>query len=200
MVGKKNELDEGYSWTLLHLMDDVSGVYIDDVSGVYIDDEYLRTMCHSKLAVARRLMEECFEPIRDRHTRIKVIPSVVYNCRANFNRIHFGGFYAAVLEKEDEIISVASLRIHGSKVAEMPFIATSDVYRCKGMCRKLMVAIESESMKQEIMGLNTLMFHDSVRLQKPLLSSSHFAESFRKHNEAATAAGDTSKSAVSAGP
>lgn len=81
LVGKKNELKEGYSWTLLHLVGDGSGVYIDDVSGVYIDDEYRRTMCHSKLAVARRLMEECFEPIRDRHTRIKVIPSVVYNCR-----------------------------------------------------------------------------------------------------------------------
>ncbi|CAI9755339.1 unnamed protein product [Fraxinus pennsylvanica] len=215
LVGKKNELNEGYSWTLLHLVDDGSGVYIDDVCGVYIDDEYLRTMCHSKLAVARRLMEECFEPIRDRHTRIKVIPSVVYNCRANFNRIHFGGFYTAVLEKEDEIISVASLRIHGSKLAEMPFIATSDLYRCKGMCRKLMDGIESalrylnvenliipsieervrnwcdrycfgrleESMKQEIMGRNTLMFHDSVRLQKPLLWSSHFAESHREHNE-----------------
>ncbi|CAA2938935.1 increased DNA methylation 1-like [Olea europaea subsp. europaea] len=215
LVGKKNELKEGYSWTLLHLVGDGSGVYIDDVSGVYIDDEYRRTMCHSKLAVARRLMEECFEPIRDRHTRIKVIPSVVYNCRSNFNRIHFGGFYTAVLEKEDEIISVASLRIHGSKLAEMPFVATSDVYRCKGMCRKLIDGIESalrylnvenliipsieervrnwcerygfgrleESMKQEIMGWNTLMFHDSIRLQKPLLWSSHFAESHREHNE-----------------
>ncbi|XP_075483576.1 increased DNA methylation 1-like [Primulina tabacum] len=72
MVGQRNELDEGFSWTLLHQM--------SDGFGMYIEDTYLRTMCHSKLGVARRLMEECFEIIKDRHTRIKVIPSVVYNC------------------------------------------------------------------------------------------------------------------------
>lgn len=72
MVGKRNEVDEGYSWTLLHQM--------DDGCGIYIEDNYLRTMCHAKLAVARRLMDECFEPIQDRHTRIRVIPGVVYNC------------------------------------------------------------------------------------------------------------------------
>ncbi|KAI3469014.1 hypothetical protein Pfo_025677 [Paulownia fortunei] len=213
MVGKRNEIDEGYSWTLLHQM--------DDGSGIYIDDKYMRTMCHSKLAVARRLMEECFEPIQDRHTRIKVIPSVVYNCGSNFSRINFKGFYTAVLEKDDEIISVASLRIHGTKLAEMPFIATSEAYRCKGMCKKLMVAIESAlcyldvenliipsvperignwierygfcrldvSMKKEIMAHNTLMFHDSVRLEKILLSSSHLATLPNPHTEAATMRG-----------
>lgn len=71
IIGKKNELDEGYSWTLIHRM--------DNDNGIYIDDNYKRTLCHSKLAVALRLMEDCFEPIVDRHTRINIIPSVVYN-------------------------------------------------------------------------------------------------------------------------
>ncbi|XP_073120752.1 increased DNA methylation 1-like [Henckelia pumila] len=194
MVGQRNELDEGFSWTLLHQM--------SDGFGMYISDKYLRTMCHSKLGVARRLMEECFEPIKDRYTKIKVIPSVVYNCGSNFKRVDFKGFYTAVLEKNDEIITVASLRIHGTNLAEMPFIATSEVHRCKGMCKKLMVAIESAlynlnvenlvitsvpertnkwiegygfhhlhaSMKREIMLHNTITFHDSIRLQKILKS------------------------------
>lgn len=72
MVGKRNELGDGYSWTLLHQMD----TELD----TYIHDKYSRMMSHSKLVVARRLMEECFEPIQDRHTRVKVIPSVIYNC------------------------------------------------------------------------------------------------------------------------
>ncbi|KAL3499677.1 hypothetical protein ACH5RR_038770 [Cinchona calisaya] len=195
MVGLKNELDEGFSWSLLHQM--------DDDTGIYLNDTYKRTVCHSKLAVALRLMEDCFETIVDRHTRINVIRSVVYNCGANFKRIQFRGFYTAVLEKDDEIISVASLRIHGTKLAEMPFIATSNIYRSKGMCKKLMIAIESalcylnveylvipstserisnwiekygfrlldSTLNREIIRRNTLMFHDSIRLQKSLVSS-----------------------------
>lgn len=74
IIGKKNKLDEGFSWTLLHRMDDN-----DHNTSIYLHDTYERTLCHSKLALALRLMEDCFEPIVDRHTRIDLIPSVVYN-------------------------------------------------------------------------------------------------------------------------
>lgn len=77
IVGKRNEVDdEGYSWSLLHQMDDIN----DGSCGIYIEDNYLRTICHSKLAVARRLMEQCFQTIQDRYTGVHIIPSVVYNC------------------------------------------------------------------------------------------------------------------------
>ncbi|CAN4078047.1 unnamed protein product [Withania somnifera] len=135
ILGLEHQLNRCYKWTLLQ--------NTDDGSGINIEDHYQRTVCHSKLVVARRLMEDCFEQIIDRHTRIDVIKSVVYNCGSNFNRVNFRGFYTAILEKDEEIISAATIRIHGTKLAEMPFIATNKEYRRKGMCRKLMVAIES---------------------------------------------------------
>lgn len=194
MVGVSNKLDGEYTWTLLRRME--KG---DSAAGTR--DFYRITECHSKLAIARSLMKDCFEPITDRHTKIDVIQSIVYNFSSNYARINFRGFYTAVLEKDGEIVSAASLRIHGTKLAEMPFIATNAIHRRKGMCRKLMSAIESAlcflnveyliipsvhqkvktwnaaynfthlnaEMKKQIMCYNTVMFHDSIRLQKVML-------------------------------
>nr|XP_025888429.1 increased DNA methylation 1-like [Solanum lycopersicum] len=71
-LGVEHELDKSYKWTLLQ--------NTDNGSGMNIEDDYQRTVCHSKLVVARRLMEDCFEEIIDRHTEIDVIKSLVYNC------------------------------------------------------------------------------------------------------------------------
>ncbi|XP_047331230.1 increased DNA methylation 1-like [Impatiens glandulifera] len=37
---------------------------------------------------------------------------------------------------------MACLRIHGTKLAEIPFIATCEKYRNKGMCKRLLFGIE----------------------------------------------------------
>nr|GFB26056.1 increased DNA methylation 1-like [Tanacetum cinerariifolium] len=58
-------------------------------------------------------------------------------------RSNFEGFYTAVLEKNDEIITVVILRVHGYKVAEIPFVATTSSYRGLGMCRILMDEVET---------------------------------------------------------
>lgn len=72
LVGVTNELDEGLTWTLVRR--------IDPGGGGNSEDFYDRTVCNSKTAVAVAVMEECFEPVIDRHTQIDVVRSVVYNC------------------------------------------------------------------------------------------------------------------------
>ena len=71
-VGVRKELDEGFTWTLLRRMDQEFGVRVNDL--------HQMIECHSKLAIARIVIEECFETIIDRHTRINVLQNVAYNC------------------------------------------------------------------------------------------------------------------------
>ncbi|XWS62037.1 hypothetical protein CRYUN_Cryun07bG0176500 [Craigia yunnanensis] len=135
MLGVRNDLQDGLSWTLVQRTEQPFGSYAGYV--------YKKVQSNSKIAVAWLVMNECFLSTIDRHTRANIAQNVVYNRGSNLTRINYSGFYTAVLEKNDEIICVASIRVHGKRLAEMPFIGTRGEYRRLGMARILENCVES---------------------------------------------------------
>ncbi|KAJ8765227.1 hypothetical protein K2173_011907 [Erythroxylum novogranatense] len=134
-VGIRNYTADGFYLTLLKCMHEDQKVHSTQWLA-------LKAECNSKLAAALTIIEECFQPMVDPRTGINMIPQVIYNWGSEFARLNFHGFYTMVLEKDDILVSVASIRVHGATVAEMPLIATCSSYRRQGMCRRLMNAIE----------------------------------------------------------
>ncbi|KAJ1394085.1 Jas TPL-binding domain, partial [Sesbania bispinosa] len=130
-LGVKNDMISDYSWRVIRKMDMTFDAKSQDIEN------------NSKVAVAWMLMNEAFETIIDKYTGINVLQSIVYSCGSNLTRINFSRFYTFVMEKDDEIICAATIRLHGRGIAEMPFIATDNEYRGQGICQLLMREIES---------------------------------------------------------
>lgn len=144
-IGIMNSVSDGFSWTLLKCIHGDQKVHSAQRLVA------LKAECNLKLAVALTIMEECFLPMVDPRTGIDMIPHVLYNWGSEFARLNYEGFHTMILEKNDVILCVASVRIHGVNVAEMPLIATCSKYQRQGMCRRLMNAIEEmlKSLKVE---------------------------------------------------
>ncbi|RHN48088.1 putative histone acetyltransferase chromatin regulator PHD family [Medicago truncatula] len=99
----------------------------------------------SKMDVALSLMHECFKPIAFDlgGQKIDMFPRILSSHWSQFRSVDYAGFFTVLLEKGNDTICVATLRIHGHQMAEMPFIGTRARFRKQGMCRRLLNAIES---------------------------------------------------------
>ena len=71
MLGVRNDLQDGLSWTLLQRTEQPFGS-----NAGYV---YNKVQSNSKIAVAWLVMNECFLSTIDRHTRANIAQSIVYN-------------------------------------------------------------------------------------------------------------------------
>lgn len=95
-----------------------------------------------KLNIALGVMRESFRPVKDPITKNDLIQDVLLSKRSESKRMNFEGFYTAVLERKNTAITVATVRVYGDEVAEIPLVATRLKYRRHGMCRRLMNQLE----------------------------------------------------------
>ncbi|XP_020276719.1 increased DNA methylation 1-like isoform X2 [Asparagus officinalis] len=134
MLGKSNPTSvEGLSWTILRS---------NKENGADNFDDETITEYHSKLHIALDVLHECFEPLNDPRTQSDVLTDIIFNRGSELRRLNFQGIYTIILEKGDELISVATFRVYGENVAEMPFIGTRFQFRHQGMCRLLVGELE----------------------------------------------------------
>ncbi|XP_061348068.1 uncharacterized protein LOC133293509 [Gastrolobium bilobum] len=102
---------------------------------------------YCKLNVALSVMHECFEPLKEPFSSRDLVEDVIFSRWSELNRLNFQGFYTVLLERNEELISVATIRIYGDKVAEIPLVGTRLQYRRHGMCRILMNELEKKLMQ-----------------------------------------------------
>ncbi|KAK1285505.1 hypothetical protein QJS10_CPB20g00289 [Acorus calamus] len=135
LLGKSHPTDrDGLSWTVLKSSNGCYGFDIETVAEHYC-----------KLSVALDVLHECFVTITESRTGRDIVSDLLFSKGSELNRLDFRGFYTMLLEQGDEVISVATFRVYGEKVAEVPLVATRAQHRRKGMCRVLMKELEKNN-------------------------------------------------------
>ncbi|XP_050369061.1 increased DNA methylation 1-like [Argentina anserina] len=119
--------EDNLTWTLLKS------------ASAYDVDNLTKNCRQHKLAV--EVMLECFEPSVDPCTKSDVAHDVIF-----IRQKRFRGFYTAVLERNEEVISAATVRVY-SKLGEVPLVGTKFKHRRLGMCRILMSELEKQLRK-----------------------------------------------------
>ncbi|XWS28674.1 hypothetical protein CRYUN_Cryun25bG0091400 [Craigia yunnanensis] len=131
---------DNLTWTLIKSMQ-------SDTHDLDASDNEVMVENYSKLSIALDVMHECFEPVKEPRTGRDLVADIIFSRSSELNRLNFQGFYTILLERHDELITVANVRVHGEKVAEMPLIGTRFQHRRLGMCRILMNELEKKLME-----------------------------------------------------
>ncbi|KAL9320053.1 hypothetical protein ACSQ67_011892 [Phaseolus vulgaris] len=143
LLGEPVPVANNLTWTLVKFINPNSCDF-----GNIASDLLAESYC--KLNVALSLMHECFEPLKESLTCRDLVEDVIFSRRSELNRINFQGFYTVLLDKNEELVSVATVRVHGKKVAEIPLVGTRLQYRRHGMCRILVNELEKKLMKLDV--------------------------------------------------
>ncbi|KAL5724529.1 hypothetical protein ACHQM5_007777 [Ranunculus cassubicifolius] len=125
------------------------------------------------LSQALRIMHECFETYIEPHTNRDLVRDIIYCRKSKLKRLDFHGFYTMMLRKGGDYVSVATVRILGERIAEMPLIATCFQYRRQGMCRLLVD--ELEKMLSQL-GIETLLLPAIPQLEETWKTAFGFKE------------------------
>ncbi|GAB4855695.1 hypothetical protein Ancab_024337 [Ancistrocladus abbreviatus] len=152
---------EGLTWTITRSRRNDCNIHDERVHPIIQSSQVLN------------VFHECFQPIIEPHTKRDLVADVVYNSGSKFRRLDFHGFYVMVLLNGEELACVATVRIHGHKVAEMPLVATPFKYRRQGMCRLLVHELEKTLID---MGVERLVLPAISQLKETWVSSFGFTE------------------------
>ncbi|XP_015579490.1 increased DNA methylation 1 isoform X2 [Ricinus communis] len=137
LLGKKIPVGlHNLTWTLLKSIQFNDQCEASDIEA--LSENY------SMLNIALDMMHEFFDPVEEPHTKRDLLKDVIFSKRSELNRLNFHGFYTVLLQKDDEFISVATVRVYGEKVAEIPLVGTRFQYRRLGMCCILMNVLEKK--------------------------------------------------------
>ncbi|AES82199.1 putative histone acetyltransferase chromatin regulator PHD family [Medicago truncatula] len=150
LLGKPIKVADNINWTLL------KNVSSDDDGGDFTSNEFSQEK--HKLNAALGVLYEGFNPTIDALSGRELIKDLVFSRDSEHKRLNFRGFYTVILEKMGEVISVATIRIFGQKVAEIVFVATKEQHRGRGMCRLLMDELEEQLTR---LGVGRLVLHSS---------------------------------------
>jgi N-acetylglutamate synthase-like GNAT family acetyltransferase len=127
----------------------------------------------SRLKAAISVMHEIFEPVIQPLTNRDLVEDVIFSSGSELKESNFRGFYTVLLERNDEVICVATVRIYGEKLAEIPLVGTSFQHRRCGMCRILMDELEKQLMA---LGVERLILHAAPTVLKTWTTSFGFSK------------------------
>ncbi|KAI3939152.1 hypothetical protein MKX01_002020 [Papaver californicum] len=161
ILGVLNPIAGGFSWVLIKLLDEVEGTDSKRIQSSVME-------CNARLPLTLLALHECFVPLIDPRSSLDMITQAVYNCGYNYKRLNYEGFYTVILEKDDEIISVATIRFILSKLHVENLIIPATPVMLETWTKSFSFQHLELSCKDEIRNLNIVQFADTTTLQKPI--------------------------------